>query len=71
MNEYKAETTKDISSTDPARFLRFLMGERKIEHTTRGLGNSNESVNPGESVWKWKRMEEFAKETGGRPWGDY
>jgi len=71
LNEYKAETTKDISSTDPARFLRFLMGERKIEHTTQGLGNSNESVNPGEGVWKWKRMEELAKETGGRPWGDY
>ena len=71
LNEYKAETTKDTSSTDPAKFLRFLMGERKIEHTTQGMGNSNEGVNPGESVWKWKRLEELAKETGGKPWGDY
>jgi hypothetical protein len=29
--------------------------------------NHNELVNPGESKWKWKTMEEYAEETDGMP----
>jgi hypothetical protein len=34
------------------------------------LGNQNELVNPGEGLWKWKTMREYAKETKGGPWTD-
>jgi hypothetical protein len=29
--------------------------------------NDNELVNPGESKWKWKRIEDYAKEVDGMP----
>jgi hypothetical protein len=32
--------------------------------------NDNELVNPGESKWKWKTMEEYAEEVDGMP-GDW
>lgn len=57
-------------SADPSQFLRFLMGEGKINHTTSGLGNDNNLVNPNEKFWKWKTMTDYAKETKGRPWAD-
>jgi nucleoside-diphosphate-sugar epimerase len=56
---------------DPSKYLRFLMGEGKIEHTKEGLGNDNGIVNPGETVWKWKTMRDYAAEVGGKPWADY
>jgi hypothetical protein len=70
LQEYKKETVAEGTS-DPSKYLRFLMGENKINHTGSGQGNDNELVNPGERHWKWKTMEEYAEETGGRPWGDY
>lgn len=63
----KANASK---SADPSQFLRFLMGEGKINHTLSGLGNDNDLINPSETVWKWKTMTDYAKETGGRPWAD-
>lgn len=71
IQEYKSGAMNFTTSTDPAMFLRFLMGERKIQHTEEGVGNDNESVNPGEKVWKWKTVEDLAKETKGRPWSDF
>ena len=71
LGEYKSETTKCTTSTDPAAFLRFLMGEGKITHTKQGLGNSNDQVNPGEKYWTWKTMPDLARETTGKPWADY
>lgn len=68
--EYKAGAMRFTESTDPAMFLRFLMGEGKIKHTSKGLGSNNEGVNPGEVIWEWKRMEDLARETGGRPWSE-
>jgi hypothetical protein len=29
--------------------------------------NDNELVNPGESKWKWKTIEQYAQEVGGMP----
>lgn len=70
LEEYKKEWLKsETRDPDVARYLRFLMGERKIDHERGALGNDCELVNPGEALWKWKGLEELAKETGGRPWG--
>jgi hypothetical protein len=68
--EYKAKTTAEEASWDPAAYLRFLMADGSIDHTVNGLGSDNELVNPGQRLWKWKTMEDLAKETKGRPWKD-
>lgn len=70
LKEYKNEATAELS-WDPARYLRFLMGENRINHTSAGLGNANELVNSGEKLWRWKSLGDLAKETEGRPWGDF
>ncbi|KAB8078741.1 hypothetical protein BDV29DRAFT_129360 [Aspergillus leporis] len=70
LREYKERVTGVLSS-DPAAYLRFLMGEGKINHSFGGLGCDNELVNPGQRVWKWKSFVELARETGGRPWEDF
>ncbi|EPS44357.1 hypothetical protein H072_1658 [Dactylellina haptotyla CBS 200.50] len=64
--EYKAKTLA-TTGLDPASYLRFLMADGKIDN--KG-DNSNEVVNPGEKLWKWKKMKDHAAETGGRPWAD-
>lgn len=69
MKGYKTKTLEDKTS-DPSRCLRFLMGDRNLDHTMDGLGNANQLVNPDESNWKWKKMSDYAKEKGGRPWAD-
>ncbi|PWY92043.1 NAD(P)-binding protein [Aspergillus heteromorphus CBS 117.55] len=56
LEEFKRETTK-VVSRDPARFLRFLMGEGRIDHSSEGLGIIG--------------LSGLAKEAGGRPWRDY
>lgn len=66
---YKTKTTSE-ASWDPAAYLRFLMGDGNINHSAAGLGNDNELVNPGQRLWKWKTLEDLAKETKGRPWKD-
>ncbi|KEF55659.1 uncharacterized protein A1O9_08409 [Exophiala aquamarina CBS 119918] len=37
----------------PEKNLRFLVGEGKIDHSDKGLGNDNEIVNPGQKRWGW------------------
>ncbi|KAJ5871497.1 uncharacterized protein N7529_003850 [Penicillium soppii] len=66
---YKAKTTAE-SSWDPAAYLRFLMGDGSINHSAAGLGNDNDLVNPGQRLWRWKTLEDLARETKGRPWKD-
>ncbi|KAE8167566.1 hypothetical protein BDV40DRAFT_312775 [Aspergillus tamarii] len=70
LGEYKDKVTKVVGS-DPASYLRFLIGEGKINHSPAGLGCDNEVVNSGERVWKWKSLGELARETRGRPWRDF
>lgn len=67
LQEYKKKVLSDPKGANPAVCLRFLMGERKIEHTKDGLGDDDEFVNPGERNWKWKTVEDLAKETKGKP----
>lgn len=64
---YKAEVLANPSPT-PERYLRFLMGEGKIDHSDDGLGNQNRAAL--QSVVRWKQMADLAQETGGKPWAD-
>jgi hypothetical protein len=43
------------------------MAEGKLDFSKE---NYNELVNPGEKLWKWKGVEEYAKEVNGHPWID-
>jgi len=67
LNDFKQKTLAE-GTHDPSKYLRFLMGEGKIDHTMSGLKNDNELVNPSQRNWRWKTVAEYAKETGGRPW---
>ncbi|KAJ5753604.1 uncharacterized protein N7511_007757 [Penicillium nucicola] len=69
LQKYKAETTR-TTSWDPANYLRFLMGEGKINHTVGHLGCDNELVNPKQELWQWRKLTDLAKETKGQPWKD-
>ncbi|KAJ5934458.1 hypothetical protein N7466_004005 [Penicillium verhagenii] len=70
LKKYKEETTSELS-WEPSIYLRFLMGEGKINHTARGLGSSNELVNPNQKLWRWVTLSDLAKENKGRPWKDF
>jgi hypothetical protein len=66
LGPYKKEVTKKKEG-DPAAFIRFVMGEGQLDFSE----NNNELVNPGEKLWKWKIVKEYAKDVGGKPWFDY
>lgn len=70
LQDYKEEVTAK-SSWDPAPYLRFLMGENKINHGAGALGADNELVNPKGELWKWKNLADLARETNGKPWKDF
>ncbi|KAJ5190368.1 uncharacterized protein N7498_009353 [Penicillium cinerascens] len=69
LQNYKEEATA-TTSWDPAKYLRFLMGEGKINHTTDGLGSENELVNP-DGLWTWTSLVDLAAESNGRPWKEF
>ena len=50
-----------------ARVFRMSGGTGNLDFSKE---NNNDLVNPGESRWKWKTMEEYAEEVGGMP-GDW
>ena len=66
LDSFKKEATKKTEG-DPAAFIRFVMGEGKLDFSE----NQNEIVNPGEREWKWKTVKDYAKEVGGKPWIEY
>jgi hypothetical protein len=70
LGPYKASVIKE-GSDRLEKYMRFLMGEGKIDHSVEGLGSSNEIINPEQKYWKWKDMEDLAIETQGKPWEDY
>lgn len=71
LQDYKEQVTTK-SSWDPAPYLRFLMGENKINHSSAGgLGDDNELVNPNGALWKWASLTDLARETHGKPWRDF
>lgn len=67
---YKVEVFQEEKSGGPARYLRFLIGNGKLNYGKDGSGNLNELVNPGGKAWKWKTMKDHAEETKGKPWCD-
>ncbi|KEF52981.1 uncharacterized protein A1O9_10888 [Exophiala aquamarina CBS 119918] len=61
---------RPYNERDAIVFLRFLMGDGGINYRHKdegGLGNDNETINPNQKYFKWKTMEQFARETGGQP----
>ncbi|KAJ9627284.1 hypothetical protein H2203_003746 [Taxawa tesnikishii (nom. ined.)] len=65
LQPYKERFVKS-GEKKPSHYLRFLMGEGKIDHSGNGmLSNENDVVNPGETKWKWKTMKDWATETHG------
>ncbi|EME79427.1 uncharacterized protein MYCFIDRAFT_212219 [Pseudocercospora fijiensis CIRAD86] len=67
LSDYKASVLVSNPSNE-AEYLKFVIGEGKVNHGKGGLWNGNELVNPRESRWKWKTFEEFVKESDGTPW---
>jgi len=47
----------------PLRHIRLLIAEGKMDFSE----NNDELVNPGQKVWKWKSVEDYVREVGGRP----
>ena len=66
LSSFKTKAT-ERSEGDPAAFIRFVMGEGKLGFSQ----NENELVNPGEKLWKWKTIKDYAKEVGGLSWIEY
>ncbi|TDL18394.1 NAD(P)-binding protein [Rickenella mellea] len=67
LKEFKEELRKTYVSTGVKGaafpdFVRILIGEGKYDFST----NDNELVNAKESVWVWKSMQQYAKETKGK-----
>lgn len=60
MMEFKDKLMKE-PTTSPGPYLRFIMGEDKLNHSKLGLGCDNELVNPGESEWKWTTLADLQK----------
>jgi len=69
MAQYKQDVLSKPSPT-PERYLRFLMGEGKIDHSETGLGNANQLVEADGTFGAWMSLEDLAKATHGMPWGD-
>jgi hypothetical protein len=57
---FRKKTIED-SANDPSQYLRFLMGDGRIDRSNVALGNENELVNPGQTLWKWKGNGEVRK----------
>ncbi|KAH7399695.1 hypothetical protein BKA66DRAFT_452386 [Pyrenochaeta sp. MPI-SDFR-AT-0127] len=70
LESYRAQVLAKPSPT-PERYLRFLMGEGKIDHTDKGLGNQNGVVAGDDGLSSWKSVVDLAKETNGRPWATH
>ncbi|KZT00209.1 NAD(P)-binding protein [Laetiporus sulphureus 93-53] len=47
----------------PLRHIMLLIAEGKMDFSE----NDDELINPDESIWKWKTVEDYVREVGGRP----
>ncbi|KZP03376.1 NAD(P)-binding protein [Athelia psychrophila] len=74
LEPYKSQLTKGgEGNNEPSGFLRFLMGEGKLDlsdENVRDGGSQNEVVNPGGKLWKWRSVNEYAQNVKGKPWWD-
>ncbi|KLO14005.1 hypothetical protein SCHPADRAFT_967111 [Schizopora paradoxa] len=53
--------TGRLGKEDNGRHLKLTFGEGKLDWSKE---NSNEIINPGEKLWKWKTIDEFVAEGG-------
>jgi hypothetical protein len=60
LESYKVSVLGKPSPT-PERYLRFLMGEGKIHHSTDGIGNQNDLVPVNGGLSTWVPMSELNK----------
>jgi len=58
---------KNHGKGDPLGYIRYINGTGKVDLSQ---DNQDELVNPNESLWKWKKLADYAKETKGKPWCD-
>ncbi|ODN00925.1 Isoflavone reductase-like protein [Orchesella cincta] len=65
LEEFKAEYEKSAKPFVKLLMIMFAEGAFDFSNAT-----GNQLLNPNETVWKLKRIEEYAKETGGMPWKD-
>lgn len=47
-----------------SEYGRILIAEGKMDSSAE---NQNELVNPDQKIWKWKTVEDYIREVGGRP----
>jgi hypothetical protein len=66
LEEFKDKLIKEPVAS-PGPYIRFLMGEGKIEHSKGGLGCDNNLVNAGERRWTWTTLTNLAEDKGGKP----
>lgn len=66
---YKAGVIARPSPT-PERYLRFLMGEGKIDHSAERMDDQNYLLQAAGTGLTWTSVSQLAKETKGRPWAD-
>lgn len=65
LESYKiAAREEEVRSGKPniLKHIKIALGEHKMDFSY----NNNELVNPGETLWKWKRVEDHVRELGGR-----
>jgi hypothetical protein len=71
LEQYKRYVVSHPTPT-PERYLRFLIGEGKINHTKAAwsLGCQNELVDQYYLFGEWTTVKDHARETKGKPWAD-
>ncbi|KAG8864086.1 hypothetical protein FRB96_006959 [Tulasnella sp. 330] len=63
VDEYKASLGPE--GGDPAAIIRLLIESGAMDCSKE---NNGELVNPDQRLWKWKKVEQHAKEVKGKPW---
>ncbi|ODN00923.1 Isoflavone reductase-like protein [Orchesella cincta] len=66
LEEFKAEYEKSADK-EFVKLLMMMFAEGAYDFSN---ATGNQLLNPNETVWKLKKFEEYAKESGGIPWKD-
>jgi len=67
LESFRANVKEQLQSNPnipPLGHLRILSGEGALDFSSE---NSNELINPGGGVWKWKTVENYFREVKGKP----
>ncbi|EGX90723.1 isoflavone reductase family protein [Cordyceps militaris CM01] len=69
LEPYRKEVMAKPTPT-PERYLRFLMGQGKIDHSAEGMGNHNYLFERDDLRVNWQTCTDLARESRGVPWRD-